>query len=575
MVHFLMSFAMGFFFAIFCIVAGVLYGTYYVKGKLKKQLEVRKWRNREVKDDSNVNAALEFVRIFSKVKFAVSDFGIGQPRRGRMVLEGSTISLYETILTNSKYTKLYYKVVNIGEEAEYFKEHKKDVESLKWQPNSHINYCSHLVPAGYTVGERLLGKINASTLSCKFISKMEKEDNKGDKHCPFFGTAVLVTLANSEIKAENKVMNHHAPLFLPFTTSTDSAYNNDGNDIITAGNIEDNLSRWCTMIVKFTTTREAERWVNFLNPTEGTHQWRTFVRSLPSLDVMNIVAARLFFENREGDAIKKILTKKINKKLSKISIPKPLNGTIQVHDVSPGSELPLITNMSQVQYYPCGEIKFDVDMEYRGGFDLQLELDLTIGKTRKVPKLVVRIRINNIRGRIRLNVGPPPSNRIWVGFHQPPVIDLTFGGHAASDKSGLFGVVIGLIPDLSRIITDIVKIELLEDMTLPSLDDFPLPNVEDTPPTSPVYSHLSNSHTGTRVVSHERNVSTDTDIRNSDMAVSGSMTVTKRHTAVSNFLNNGLKSSGRLKTMVQATMVPKTHLLSHIRESSGELLRKS
>eukprot|EP00658_Telonema_sp_P-2_P026534 TRINITY_DN20724_c0_g1_i1.p1 TRINITY_DN20724_c0_g1~~TRINITY_DN20724_c0_g1_i1.p1 ORF type:complete len:416 (-),score=31.85 TRINITY_DN20724_c0_g1_i1:35-1282(-) len=249
------------------------------------------------------------------------------------------------------------------------------------------------------------------------------------------------------------------------------------------------------ILIRFPNARETERWVGVLSPSMQSYQWRRFVKSLPSVDVLNVFVARIFFENREQAELQRILTKKINKKLAEVDLPKTLAGsTIRVHSVSPGPELPLISNVSTLSYNSSGELGFDFDLWYRGGFILQLTLDLKVLNKTDIPSLVVTIGVKEVKGRLHVSVSPPPANKMWLGFHEPPDVSLDFRQELAeASKSPLLQLVLKLIPDLSVLITDLVKVELFEDMTLPNLDDFPLPNVEDTPPTSPREAPAANN----------------------------------------------------------------------------------
>lgn len=230
-----------------------------------------------------------------------------------------------------------------------------------------------------------------------------------------------------------------------------------------------------SMLLVFSTRRELDRWANVLAANEATFEWKQYVRSLPSLDVLNLLAARIFFENSSGPAVSDMIKKKIAQKLRHVVLPKPLTGHVEVSQVVAGGEVPLIHNVSFASFSTSGEIGFDFDLHYRGGFRVVFAASFFV-KTIRIPQLLFRVHLLEIGGRVHVSIGPPPTNKFWIGFHAPPSVRIEFVQEVASHE-GVLNSLLSLVPDLSETISNFVKVELFEDMLLPNMECYELPNV--------------------------------------------------------------------------------------------------
>ncbi|ORC85879.1 uncharacterized protein TM35_000321940 [Trypanosoma theileri] len=247
---------------------------------------------------------------------------------------------------------------------------------------------------------------------------------------------------------------------------------------------DDCLSSWTAVVFKFPTRRELERWFNLLEATPQSDEWRGFIKRLPQLDVFNVVVARLFFENTRTSELRDLLIGKLRRKLHKVSrrLPKHMQGEILLDRLELGGEIPLISNVSDPTVATSGELELDFDLLYRGGLTLTLRFSITYRSVR-VPDILFNIKMLELANRMRLSVGPPPSNKLWIGSSRTPQLRLEFTQEVAS-HDGLLHAVLNLIPDMSKVMTNIVKVKLFEDMILPSMDDFPLPCLSYSPPSS-------------------------------------------------------------------------------------------
>lgn len=244
--------------------------------------------------------------------------------------------------------------------------------------------------------------------------------------------------------------------------------------------IEEEPFPQCSCIaIKFPTRREQERWLNLLQSTPQSAQWRDFIMHLPQFDVFNLLVARLFFENSRSNGLHDLIKSKLQKKLATVSknLPQRLRGDIYLDGLEIGGEIPLISNVSNTTLSAGGETEFDFDLLYRGGLALCIRFAVFYRDIR-VPDIVFNIKVLELAGRMRFNVGPPPTKKFWLGGPRPPQLRLESTQEVAS-HDGILNAVLNLLPDMSQVMSNIVRYMLFEDMVLPNLDDFPWPAFDE------------------------------------------------------------------------------------------------
>jgi len=232
--------------------------------------------------------------------------------------------------------------------------------------------------------------------------------------------------------------------------------------------------------------READRWYTVLNQNPAAERWLKFTKSIPegAATSFNLFVARILFENSAGPTLDEFISAKIRKKLAHVSLPPPLAGQLQLLDLHFGDDSPFFTNTSFTGFASTGEFGFDLDLLYRGGLTLVLSVTLQIGPL-KVPNLVLEIKIGQVKGRLHMSIGGPPSNKMWVGFHEQPELSLELKQdiHLPPEAKFIASAIRGM--DISEIVSEVVKTKLFEDMILPVMDDLPIPDLGPTPPSSP------------------------------------------------------------------------------------------
>ncbi|GET86827.1 hypothetical protein, conserved [Leishmania tarentolae] len=252
-----------------------------------------------------------------------------------------------------------------------------------------------------------------------------------------------------------------------------------GEDLLPEIAQEVPLSKWTCVAIKFPTRRVQERWLNLLQSTPESAQWHEFITHLPQMDVFNLLIARLFFENSRANTLHDLLEEKLKRKLARLSksLPPKLRGNIFLDMLDVGGEIPLISNVSDPVPSTCGDTEFDFDMLYRGGLALKIRFSVLYRDIR-VPDIIFSIKVLELAGRMRFVVGPPPTRKFWLGGPHPPQLRLEFTQEVAS-HDGILNAVLRLLPDMSKIASNIVKVMLFEDMVLPNMDDFPWPMFGD------------------------------------------------------------------------------------------------
>lgn len=237
----------------------------------------------------------------------------------------------------------------------------------------------------------------------------------------------------------------------------------------------DSLMQARCIAIKFSNRRENERWLNLMQSTEQTSQWRDFIHHLPQVDVLNLLTARLFFENTRTSDLNDLLKTKLQAKLETVSksLPPHITGTISLDALAVGGEVPLLSNVSDANVSPSGDVEFDFDILYRGGLAISIRFAIHYRKIR-VPDIIFHVKLLELAGRMRFRIAPPPTDKFWLAVPKPPQLRLDFTQEVAS-HDGFLNAFMSIIPDMSKVMSNIVRVMLFDDMLLPSYDDFPWP----------------------------------------------------------------------------------------------------
>ncbi|KNE68652.1 hypothetical protein AMAG_12819 [Allomyces macrogynus ATCC 38327] len=219
-----------------------------------------------------------------------------------------------------------------------------------------------------------------------------------------------------------------------------------------------------------------------------------------SMAWLNALIGRFFLSVRAHDSIRAMILAKVHKKLDKLPTPSFLTNT-RVSSVDTGTAAPMFTDPVLVALDPAGQVEVEVDVSYDGGARIELSTDVVLslgnavasitqklggsgtsanpdlassptsatasssssGYDFRVP-VVLGVTMRALRGRIRILMRAPPSNRVWVGFVAPPDVNLC-AEPVVNAKQLRLGLVLDFIEGKLR---DVIN----TSMVLPNMDDF-------------------------------------------------------------------------------------------------------
>ena len=143
---------------------------------------------------------------------------------------------------------------------------------------------------------------------------------------------------------------------------------------------------------------------------------------------LNALIGRIFLGVYETKQMEEICIMKITKKIARINRPAFLSD-IKVQKVMVGTQTPIFTQPRLKELSAAGELTGDVNVTYNGGFRIEIATVATLQlgsrfKPRQV-SLSLAVTIQRLEGKLMLKIKKPPTNRIWVGFYETPVMDLT------------------------------------------------------------------------------------------------------------------------------------------------------
>lgn len=173
-----------------------------------------------------------------------------------------------------------------------------------------------------------------------------------------------------------------------------------------------------------------------------------------TLRIVNLLAGRLFYNVADAGAIEALIVEKVRRSLEISPLPAFLGG-VSVKQTVVGNVLPVLTAWDVHRFHDNGECKFFADIEWGAGstpdegedaaakdslkkeseqrdvlFRITLQLSV---RTDAVPLLsritgafavpiVVAAVVRRLAGRLYFVLPPPPSDRVWTSFVEPPAL---------------------------------------------------------------------------------------------------------------------------------------------------------
>ncbi|KAG2174311.1 hypothetical protein INT43_004334 [Umbelopsis isabellina] len=183
---------------------------------------------------------------------------------------------------------------------------------------------------------------------------------------------------------------------------------------------------------------------------------------------LNAILGRIFLAVYKTDRINELIYHKVSKKARKVKRPGFL-GEISVQNVQPGHSLPYITRPKLLSLGQNGELQAQANIHYAGSFRLEIATDIAWSYSSKMKPIKVHVELavmlKKLTGKVLVKIKPPPSNRLWIGFYEPPQMDWIIEP-IVSDKPIKLSMVTNAIESKIREF-------MVENMVLPNMDDFP------------------------------------------------------------------------------------------------------
>ncbi|KAI8140509.1 putative integral membrane protein conserved region-domain-containing protein [Fennellomyces sp. T-0311] len=210
---------------------------------------------------------------------------------------------------------------------------------------------------------------------------------------------------------------------------------------------------------------------------------------------LNAILGRMFLGMYKTDKVQTFFEQKITKKVSKMKRPVFID-EIAVHRVQVGHAIPYLNHPKLLSLALDGSLTAEGQIDYDGGLCVEIETGfLWSYSSRTKPirvRLILSVTLKRFTGRFLFKIKAPPTNRYWIGFYEPPVMDLVIKP-IVSDKQIKLNVVTNAIESKIREV-------IAETMVLPNMDDFVFCDsggkggiFGHEPPPSPPPVHLSSA----------------------------------------------------------------------------------
>ncbi|KAF9289792.1 hypothetical protein BGZ68_008637 [Mortierella alpina] len=176
----------------------------------------------------------------------------------------------------------------------------------------------------------------------------------------------------------------------------------------------------------------------------------------------NSFLGRIFLGIYKTKRIQDVFIQKITRKTLKLKRPSFL-GEIKVRSFNVGHSIPYITRTKLHELAVNGELTAEFHLAYRGGVRVEIEVDVGV-KSMKVT-VVLAVLVKSISGMMTLKIKAPPTNRFWIGFQEPPDMDIVIEPIVA-DKAIKLNYVLAAIEAK-------IREAMVEAIVLPNMDDYP------------------------------------------------------------------------------------------------------
>lgn len=191
---------------------------------------------------------------------------------------------------------------------------------------------------------------------------------------------------------------------------------------------------------------------------------------------LNLIICFLFRELKDKQFIRRWVIKKMNLEFAELmqKTAGRILEQITVQEFNLGPAFPVIKSVAvkgtKIEKDAIDKLDVEVDLDYRGGFQLALGIDLVLGK-----QVFLSVTVMNLQGRARLQFSHKPYTHWSFSFYEEPQIDFLveskFGGRAT--------------PQLTSLIIKQIKRTIRKKHTLPNYKFRMKPFFTPPPPRVP------------------------------------------------------------------------------------------
>ncbi|XP_062594613.1 PDZ domain-containing protein 8-like [Saccostrea cucullata] len=190
----------------------------------------------------------------------------------------------------------------------------------------------------------------------------------------------------------------------------------------------------------------------------------------------NLIISFLFRELKDKKLMRRWVIKKMNAEFAELmqKTAGRILEQITVQEFNLGPSFPVIKSVTvkdtQIENDAIDKLDVEVDLDYKGGFQLALGIDLVLGK-----HVSLSVTVTNLRGRARLQFSHKPYTHWSFSFYEEPQIDFQveskYGGRAT--------------PQLTSLIITQIKRTIRKKHTLPNYKFRMKPFFTPPPPRVP------------------------------------------------------------------------------------------
>lgn len=209
---------------------------------------------------------------------------------------------------------------------------------------------------------------------------------------------------------------------------------------------------------------------------------------------LNALLGRLFLATYKTPELEAHIRQKLTKKISRVKKPDFIT-KLALQKIDTGTGAPFFTNPRLKDLTVNGDCTAEADVEYSGGFRIQIAATVRIDlgarlKAREVD-IILAATCKKLQGHILARLKPPPSNRVWVSFEKVPKIELKLEP-IVSSRQITYGLILRTIE--SRIMEVVA-----ETIVLPFWDDIPFMPTEGEPFRGGIWKKDTRPHETTEI----------------------------------------------------------------------------